>query len=80
MERRTARPIAAHAGQECPGSMHKRLYLHVLRCGSCCGSTGVQVDRDKRGKVIRYTGIKFNNTKWEKMACELKELKEKADR
>lgn len=38
--------------------------------------TGVQVDRDKRGKVIRYTGIKFNNTKWEKMACELKELKE----
>lgn len=41
--------------------------------------TGVQVDRDKRGKVIRYTGIKFNNTKWEKMACELKELKEKAE-
>ena len=41
--------------------------------------TGVQVDRDKRGKVICYTGIKFNNTKWEKMACELKELKEKAE-
>ncbi len=41
--------------------------------------TGVQVDRDKRGKVICYTGIKFNNTNWEKMACELKELKEKAE-
>lgn len=41
--------------------------------------TGVQVERDKKGKVIRYTGIRFNNTKWEKMARELKDLKEKAE-
>lgn len=41
--------------------------------------TGVPVEKDKKGNVIRYTGIKFNNTKWEKMAQELKELKEKAE-
>lgn len=41
--------------------------------------TGIQVERDKRGKIIRYTGIGFNNTKWEKMAQELKELKDKAE-
>ena len=38
--------------------------------------TGIQVERDKRGKIIRYTGIGFNNTKWEKMAQELKILKD----
>lgn len=37
------------------------------------------MERDKKGNVTRYTGIKFNNTKWEKMAQELKELKEKAE-
>lgn len=41
--------------------------------------TGIQVERDKKGRVVRYTGIEFNNTKWEKMAQELKELKEKAE-
>lgn len=41
--------------------------------------TGIPVERDKKGNVTRYTGIKFNNTKWEKMAQELKELKEKAE-
>lgn len=41
--------------------------------------TGIQVERDKRGKIIRYTGIGFNNTKWEKMAQELKILKDKAE-
>ncbi|WP_455592779.1 ATP-binding protein [Bacteroides sp.] len=41
--------------------------------------TGIQVERDRKGRVIRYTGIQYNNTKWEKMAEELKELKEKAE-
>ena len=41
--------------------------------------TGIQVERDKKGRVVRYTGIEFNNTKWEKMAQELKKLKEKAE-
>lgn len=41
--------------------------------------TGIPVERDKKGNVTRYTGIKFNNTKWEKMAQELKEMKEKAE-
>ena len=41
--------------------------------------TGVQVERDKKGRAIRYTGIRFNNTKWEKMARQLVELKEKAE-
>ena len=41
--------------------------------------TGVQVERDKRGRAIRYTGIRFNNTKWEKMAQQLVELKNKAE-
>lgn len=29
--------------------------------------------------MVRYTGIRFNNTKWEKVTQELKELKEKAE-
>lgn len=41
--------------------------------------TGLPSERDKKGNVIRYTGIAFNNTKWEKMAQELKEMKEKAE-
>ena len=41
--------------------------------------TGLPVEQNKKGNVIRYTGIAFNNTKWEKMACELKEMKEKAE-
>lgn len=41
--------------------------------------TGIPLERDKRGRVIRYTGIAFNNTKWETMTRELKELKEKAE-
>ena len=41
--------------------------------------TGIPVDRNKKGNVIRYTGIKVNNTKWEKMAQQLKELKDKAE-
>lgn len=28
--------------------------------------TGLPSERDKKGNVIRYTGIAFNNTKWEK--------------
>lgn len=41
--------------------------------------TGIPSERDKKGQVIRYTGIAFNNTKWEKMAQELKEMKERAE-
>lgn len=41
--------------------------------------TGIQVERDKEGHVIRYTGITINNTKWEKMIQQLKELKENAE-
>ena len=41
--------------------------------------TMAQVERDKEGHVIRYTGITINNTKWEKMIQQLKELKEKAE-
>ena len=41
--------------------------------------TGIQVERDKEGQVTRYTGITINNTKWEKMIQQLKELKEKAE-
>ncbi len=41
--------------------------------------TGIPVERNKRGNVIRYTGIKVNNTKWEKMVQQLKELKDKAE-
>lgn len=41
--------------------------------------TGIPSERDKKGKVIRYTGISFNNTKWETMAQELKQMKEKAE-
>lgn len=41
--------------------------------------TGIQSERNKKGEVIRYTGIRFNNTKWEKVTQELKQLKEKAE-
>ena len=41
--------------------------------------TGIPVERNKKGNVICYTGIKVNNTKWEKMAQQLKELKDKAE-
>lgn len=41
--------------------------------------TGIQIERDKDGRVSRYTGITINNTKWEKMIQELKDLKEKAE-
>ena len=41
--------------------------------------TGIQAERSKTGKVLRYTGIRFNNTKWEKITEELKALKEKAE-
>ena len=41
--------------------------------------TGIQVERDLKGCVTRYTGITINNTKWEKMIQELKEMKEKAE-
>ena len=41
--------------------------------------TGIQSERDRKGKVIRYTGIGFNNTEWERVTRELKELKEKAE-
>ncbi len=41
--------------------------------------TGIPVERDKEGHVTRYTGITINNTKWEKMIQQLKELKEKAE-
>lgn len=41
--------------------------------------TGIPIERDKKGNVTRYTGIKINNTKWENMVQELKELKEKAE-
>ena len=40
--------------------------------------TGLPSERDRKGNVIRYTGIAFNNTKWEKMAQELKEMKDRA--
>ena len=41
--------------------------------------TGIQAERNKMGKVLRYTGVRFNNTKWEKVTEELKALKEKAE-
>lgn len=41
--------------------------------------TGIPVERNRKGNVIRYTGIKVNNTKWEKMVQQLKELKDKAE-
>ena len=41
--------------------------------------TGIPAEKNKKGEIIRYTGIAFNNTKWEKMANELKILKEKAE-
>lgn len=41
--------------------------------------TGIPVEKNKKGQVIRYTGIAINNTKWEKMAQELKEMKDKAE-
>ena len=41
--------------------------------------TGIPLEKDKKGRITRYTGIKINNTKWEKMARELKDLKDKAE-
>ena len=41
--------------------------------------TGLPSDWDKKGNVIRYTGIAFNNTKWEKMAQDLKDMKDRAE-
>lgn len=41
--------------------------------------TGLPSEWDKKGNVIRYTGITFNNTKWETMAQELKEMKDRAE-
>ena len=41
--------------------------------------SGIPAERNKRGEVIRYTGIKLNNTKWEEMARKLTELKERAE-
>ena len=41
--------------------------------------TGLPSERDRKGNVVRYTGIAFNNTKWEKMAQELKEMKDRAE-
>lgn len=40
---------------------------------------GVQVENDGEDRPVRYTGIKIDNTKWEKMVSEMKELKEKAE-
>lgn len=41
--------------------------------------SGIPAEINKKGKVVRYTGIKLNNTKWEEMARKLTELKEKAE-
>ncbi len=41
--------------------------------------SGIPAERNKKGQVIRYTGIKLNNTEWERMAQELKDMKEKAE-
>lgn len=41
--------------------------------------TGLPSERDKKGNVTRYTGIALNNTKWETMAQELKEMKDRAE-
>lgn len=41
--------------------------------------TGIPVEKNKKGRITRYTGIAFNNTKWEKMTRELVEMKEKAE-
>ena len=41
--------------------------------------SGIPAERNKKGEVIRYTGIKLNNTKWEEMARKLTELKEQAE-
>ena len=41
--------------------------------------TGIPAEKNKKGEVTRYTGISYNNTKWENMANELKVLKEKAE-
>ena len=41
--------------------------------------TGLPSDWDKKGNVIRYTGIAFNNTEWEKMAQDLKDMKDRAE-
>ncbi|MCU6768751.1 response regulator [Barnesiella propionica] len=41
--------------------------------------TGIPVEKNKKGRITRYTGISYNNTKWENIARELKDLKEKAE-
>lgn len=41
--------------------------------------TGMQVERDREGRALHYTGIMINNTKYEKMILALKMLKEKAE-
>lgn len=41
--------------------------------------TGIPAEKNNKGDVTRYTGITFNNTKWEKLAHELKVMKEKAE-
>lgn len=41
--------------------------------------TGIPVEKNKKGSITRYTGISYNNTKWENIARELKDLKEKAE-
>ena len=41
--------------------------------------SGIPAERNKKGQVTRYTGIKLNNTEWEEMARRLTELKEKAE-
>ena len=41
--------------------------------------SGVPAERNKKGQVIRYTGIKLNNTEWENMVRELKDMKERAE-
>ena len=41
--------------------------------------SGIPAERNKKGEVIRYTGIRLNNTQWEEMARKLTELKEQAE-
>ena len=41
--------------------------------------SGIPAERNKKGEVIRYTGIRLNNTQWEDMARKLTELKERAE-
>lgn len=41
--------------------------------------TGIMVETDREGRILRYTGITINNTKWEKVIQELQALKDKAE-